>query len=315
MVDCMIFLSHRFADRAIADVARKHLGMWGFDNKIFQASAPGQGAAAGASITDEIKDALHDTKLFMLIFTLPDYDWSYCMWECGLATHPRNLNTRSIVLQCNPHEAPKTFEGQLLIRADEEGIKNFTTQLHRDEGFFPGEPAYRSDIADTTLNDLSTSFYTELERVIPKGRHEERHRWDFFTLQMTQAQIRDLMAKGDPDAALQTLPEECLVTQSFGEAMKHFGYANIEPRMTLHSLIQRWRERTRDRERASDLWVNELCSEIYAAMENSPASPEWKDLNSLVYPGSWFYPVLNHVRVMPDGSMELQVYLYRSLGG
>lgn len=314
MPESKIFISHRFADREIADIVRRHLGGWGFDNEIFQASAPGHGPAAGAAITDELKKALEEAKLFLLTFTLADHDWSYCMWECGLATHPRNLNTRTIVLQCNLHDSPKTFEGQVLVRVDPEGIKNFVTQLHRDENFFPGEPAYRPDITDDTINYYSESFYRDLEGVIPKGMHEERHRWDFLTLHMTQAQIEALVGDGDRDAAMRTLPKECAVTYSFGEALKHFGYANIEPNLTLHKLIERWDIATRGRDNRSEEWIRELSSEIFRAMENSPANPEWKDFNSAFYKGSWFHPVLNHVSVLPDGSMEFQIYLYRSLG-
>ena len=55
----------------------------------------------------------------------------------------------------------------------------------------------------------------------------------------------------------------------------------------------------------------ELLGEIHRAIDNSPASPEWKALNSANYVGSWFYPVVNHVRVLPDGSMEFHIYIYR----
>ena len=83
-----IFISHRFADKAIADVVRQHLGIWGFDTAIFQASAPGLGPRAGENITDELKEALCNSKLVILLFTTTDYDWAYCMWECGLAHTP-----------------------------------------------------------------------------------------------------------------------------------------------------------------------------------------------------------------------------------
>lgn len=182
MADRMIFLSHRFADKRIADVVRRHLGLWGFDTQCYQASAPGLGPKAGEFITLDIKEALYEAKLVILIYILTDYDWSFCMWECGLATHPTKTDTRTIVLQCNPNDTPRIFANQLLIEASEEGIHNFTIQFFREEGFFPGRPALRPDITDAVVADYSHAFYAELIASIPPGQHEERYRWDYIIL-------------------------------------------------------------------------------------------------------------------------------------
>jgi len=187
-----IFLSHRFADKAIADTVRRHIGTWGFDNEIFQASAPGGGPTVGALVTEDIKDALYHAKLVILIYTLSDYDWAFCMWECGLATHPKRQDTRTIVFQCNPHDTPKTFEGQLLVKVDSEGIKNFTVQFFKHDSFFPGEEAVRQDIKEETVSNLSTALYNELKAAIPTGRLENRHRWDFLVLQLTPNEVISL---------------------------------------------------------------------------------------------------------------------------
>ena len=53
-------------------------------------------------------------------------------------THPTRADTKTIVIQCNPHDAPKTFEGQLLVEVEKESIKNFTIQFHREDNFFSG---------------------------------------------------------------------------------------------------------------------------------------------------------------------------------
>jgi len=77
-----IFLSHRFADKPIADVIRRNLARWGFDD-IYQA-----GPRLGDPLTDELRDVLEDVDLVILVYTVTDEEWSWCMWECGLATHP-----------------------------------------------------------------------------------------------------------------------------------------------------------------------------------------------------------------------------------
>jgi hypothetical protein len=288
------------------------LGIWGFDTQIFQASAPGFGPQAGESITEEIKEALYCAKLVILIFTLHDYDWAYCMWECGLATHPKNSDTKTIVFQCNPHDTPKTFEGQLLVKIDQDGVKNFTIQFHRDHNFFPGEEAYRPDITDETIDNLTGNFYRELSEVIPPGHREERKRWDFLSLQLTKTEVEEIVNQGQ-DMAHDPILKKCKIVDHFGNALKHFGYVDTQPDLTLAGLVKRWTERTRDRPNVSHDWIKELGSEIFRAVENSPASPEWKTLSSVTFEGSWFHPVVNHALLLPDGSMQFDVYFYKSL--
>jgi hypothetical protein len=57
-----IFISHRFDDKPIADVIRRNLARWGFDD-IYQAGAPGSGPRVGDSLTDELRDVLEDVDL------------------------------------------------------------------------------------------------------------------------------------------------------------------------------------------------------------------------------------------------------------
>ena len=52
-----IFISHRFDDKLTADVIRRTLARWGFDD-IYQAGAPGSGPRVGDSLTDELRDVL-----------------------------------------------------------------------------------------------------------------------------------------------------------------------------------------------------------------------------------------------------------------
>lgn len=306
-----IFLSHRHVDKEIADVVRRHLGIWGFDD-IYQSSAPGHGPQAGENINDEIKHALYEAKLVVLIYTLNDSDWAYCMWECGLATHPKNSDTKTIVIQCNPHDTPKTFEGQLLVKVERDSLKNFIIQFHQHENFLPGVPAIRPGISVETIADFSNDFYDDLYAIIPPGQLEERNRWDSLALQLTKAELEEIK-KDSAQEARNKIVNQCRVVRSFGSALKHFGYVNLEPEMKLADLVTRWTDETKDRENFSDNWINELSDEIYRALNNSPANPEWKILDSVNFPGSFFYPVVNHARILADGSMEFDVFFFCAL--
>jgi hypothetical protein len=304
-----IFISHRFADKPIADVIRRNLERWGFDD-IYQAGGPGAGPRVGDSLTDELRAALEDVDLVILVYTFTDEDWSWCMWECGLATHPRQADaTRVVLFRCSKYDSPRQFAQQVNVDVDIEGIRNFTKQLHRDEGFFKGRPAYRPRLSDEGLEALSKDFYEDLRSVIPSGQKEERYRWDRFTLKLEPPADR-LNLETNDDEVVNLIQSELFVTQPFGNALAHFGYANLEGNLKLSDLIGRWTEETRDRENVSNEWIKGLCLEIQRAIRAYPAEPTWQELNSVMFSSISYYPVLNHVRVLPDGSTEFDVYFY-----
>ena len=77
-----------------------------------------------------------DTQVLILIYTSPDEDWSYCMFECGVATDPKSPHTNIIVFQCG-RDAPKPFEDQLRVdvrRFDD--IRKFSKAFFTDPTFF-----------------------------------------------------------------------------------------------------------------------------------------------------------------------------------
>lgn len=289
---------------------RTHLARWGFDD-IYQAGAPGTGPRVGEPLSDELKGALHEVALVILVYTFADEDWSWCMWECGLATHDA---THLVVLRCSKHDTPRLFAQQVMVDVDIDGLHNFTAQLHRDEEFFPGMPAYRPTIADKTLRELSSAFYEDLRPVIPAGQREERYRWDRFTLKVEFAanRLREQLSKErDQDIVCELIQSELVVTRPFGNALKHFGYdTTLEGSLKLRDLVGRWTEETRDRENVSTGWIKGLCLEIQRAILAFPAEPIWLQVKSVVYDHASYYPVLNHMRVLPDGTMEFDVYLY-----
>jgi hypothetical protein len=52
----------------------------------------------------------------LLVYTTEDQDWSYCMWECGVAMKPDAPQTRIVVLQCAA-ETPNVFEDRVRVDA------------------------------------------------------------------------------------------------------------------------------------------------------------------------------------------------------
>jgi CheY-like chemotaxis protein len=164
-----ILISHRAADQPIAEVIRKNLSSWGFDD-IHQAGTPEARPRVGEFLPDELTEAFDDVDLVILVYTLADEDWSWCMWACGLATRPQQPDaTRVVVFRCSRYDAPRHFAQQVIVDVDIDGIHNFTKQLYRNDDFFKGRPAYRPRIADANLQYMSKVFYEDLRSVIPDG--------------------------------------------------------------------------------------------------------------------------------------------------
>ena len=307
-----IFLSHRHDDKPIADIIRRHLNKWGFDNKIFQSSSPGHGVVPGGQIKEDIKEALRQVKLLILVYTQTDEDWSYCIWECGLATDLNDRKNRVIVFQFPHNKTPKPFEDEEVVKIDESGVKDFVINFFTKEGFFLGQPAFKPDISNETLETYFDEFYQELKSVKIPGETKKRFRWDFFTLEMKPDDLAKIKEKSEKEIDEHELASLCKVTGHFGEALKHFGYNSMEENMTLTDLINRWKKKTDDRQDINSEWIIEIKSELLSAIENSPASPEWKYFNSVRYPKTWYYPVVQLVRLKSDGSMEFIIYCYRN---
>jgi hypothetical protein len=112
------------------------------------------------------------------------------------------------------------------------------------------------------------------------------------------------------DELCKQIQSALVVTQQFGNALRHFGYANLEGGLKLSDLVERWAQETQDCENASNAWIKGLCLEIRRAIDAYPAEPSWQQLNSVYFNRTSYYPVLNHMRVLPDGSMEFDVRFY-----
>jgi hypothetical protein len=109
----LLFISHKHVDHevatALADFIKDHTGA---QVRIHVSSNPDyQGPAAGRVINQALRETLWQTEALILVYTSADQDWSYCLWECGVATNrgrPENI----IVLQCGDERA-RSMMGRL----------------------------------------------------------------------------------------------------------------------------------------------------------------------------------------------------------
>jgi hypothetical protein len=90
-------------------------------------------------------------EVLILIYTSSDEDWSYCMWECGVATHPQSPNTAIIVFQCGT-DIPAPFHDVVRVNVRQyDDIKKFTDQFLRDPTYCP---SLHGPIAPSTAHSV-----------------------------------------------------------------------------------------------------------------------------------------------------------------
>lgn len=315
------FLSHRGSDIKIVDVIRDHLQRWGLSaDSVFQYSySGGAGLRVGGNLEEELGRKLSAAKIIILVFTLADEDWSYCMWECGVAMNPNKeeQSTRIIVFQCTAEE-PKLFKGDVLVKINETSIKQFVRQVHCEENFWTGESALRPDIPQSTLDSFSKEFYEEISEAVPKRSEETRHRWDFFTLHLPKDAIDSLAApdwSGNEHEIIKHIRENSQVIRKFGEALRHFNYEHIQPNLTLDNLITRWEGAVKDKhaeQQTSREWIRTLYCELWRSINNFPSEPSMELMYSPYFGANWrCYMVVNQIRVNRDDSMDFDVYIYK----
>ncbi len=312
-----IFIIHRHEDSGIANALSRVLQIWGGGEiEIFLSSDSGRGLRVGQSVYSELRSKLSDANILILVYTFANRDWSWSMYECGLAMEPLpgTFSKRIIVLQCT-QDAPKVFTDQERVRVTPDGIRQFTHQFYRDPSFFPGfSQAFSPDISDLKIEELSQDLFETLNEKIPTKLREEILRGDMIRISLHYDCVQEIIKKERRAAfeiASRIIPEKAIVRAAFGGVLMHFDYAYIaaDTDTTLGSLIERWKEVTQGVYPSA--WIDGLYEEMTRAIMHLVPVPTWYPMKSCSM-DLWFVPKLNSVRFLPDdNSMEFDVYFYQ----
>lgn len=302
-----IFISHRHADRAIADVFRQTIeDKWSIRPRVraFQSSnvAGDHAPRVGEPLTRELKTALANADVVLLIYTNSDEDWSYCMWECGVATNPESEDTRVIVFQCG-EDFPAVFESCTRLKYTEEGTRRFADDFHRMSDFFRRRPApYNPDIADNMLELLSNQLNEELKAVVPTALSPQNpmRRWHYLQLSLSLSEEEviafEKAVKADEDNArtnaVSTLEQKCIVVKASKEALSHFDLADLDQQeLSLHDVYMSWKDKT---EFGQFDWFSDVCDQLIRVISRKPAEEVLVPLKS-VRGEHWYLPTVNRV--------------------
>ncbi len=292
-----LFISHRHADKKIADVLRnwiEHTTMGRV--KTYQSSQPGQGPRPGYILTEELRRQLQAASVVLCIFTVHDHDWSYCMWECGLATDPVDETTRVIILQFS-ERFPAPFQDRVRVDVRERtAVEAFVTAFLTDPDFFSGsDGALAPDLASSgsVVKEKADQLFTELEKLRPEATAEWRA-WPVLILEFSAEAIAQLdTPEPEPDRLKRVehmLMTDCLVVDAQRTAPNLFGFGHFPQRTEFHRIVDAWKGRYYD---SPSTWISSLARQISLAVMDLLPATNWEVMEGGSGAASqWSIPVL-----------------------
>jgi hypothetical protein len=259
-----IFISHKHSDRKIATELRSFLDQWSRrEIPLFQSSDPlAQGPRLGHTLTEELKMALWNTGVVLLVYTTEDQDWSYCMWECGVATKPETPRTHIIVLQCSA-ETPRVIEDQVRVDVrNKDEVLKFVKGYLTDPEFFPGvcsalAPKLSPDGPE--VKQAAADLYSKLSEEIPKHEASE---WPTQPLVRLELKTEDIDKLASVSATLTEFGKSVMVRDVDPRALHIFGITTVDANTSFELLVKHW---TEGKTNASPAWVEDLCAQVVRA--------------------------------------------------
>lgn len=308
----LLFISHRHADRDIADAIRQFIiERSGGRIAVFQSSSAeaDDHPRVGRELRQELKQHLWEATVVVLLYTSPQEDWSYCMWECGVATL-ETPETRIIVLQCGS-QPPQVYSDAVRVNArDSTSVQNFVSEFLTSEGFFPGYGEAIAPGFSPTGNEVEQAaqrLHQSLhELIVEDGDGEDWATVPFMRLQLTFAEV-DRIGALDQEAGAREVLEAARVASIDNEALRLFGLGRLERLEPLTTLVEAWRQRRAD---ASFGWIDELAIQVKEGSGWVYPQFRWQLMSSVDRANRAKYaPVLSRVRSVPRLRLhEFDVY-------
>ncbi len=258
-----VFISHKHnksLDVQIADHVRSFFERNSAGTvQVFQSSDATKAVPIGEAVNAELQKQLVAAEVLVLVYTREDEDWSFCMWEAGVACAPTGKNTRITALVCT-EEVPRPLADKQVVRArDPENVRQFVISALTDSEFFPvhNEAITSFSAESEEVNRIADEFFTQLQQLIP---HEPSRSWFFFPwlrLDFSLIRAQELQAQTGQDGAAQArdiVRNECRV-ESEAEVGRMLGRETLvqSSLAELEKLVE------------GAPWVEELCERVLAA--------------------------------------------------
>jgi len=315
----LLFISHKHENSKVADVLRNFIEMntAGAVDVYQSSSEQAAGPRAGFALNQELKTALWRARAFVLIYTHTTLDWSFCMFEYGVANNPKSPDTRIILLRCCD-VVPPLFAGQVSVNARElQDLQKFTNQLLTDPEFFVGHggPVTRHQPNSSSVASAAAKLFQDLQEVLPPLTPPANEEWPaspYVQLQLDWKHVETIRAAPPADrarVASEIILRECLVAAYDKEAERLFNSPGFDRGMKLEALVSAWKDKEPGPD-AKSKWVESLCRQITEGVRWKFPPSVW-ELMQGVGDDTWRSPILTRVRRLPNQYMQFDVYFFK----
>jgi hypothetical protein len=189
-----VFISHRHADKGLAEAILYHLTLWGLRGEDIHLSSDFMSEPGASRLRqNNLTKALWVTSLLLLVYTVEDEDWSYCMWEAGVASSPDSPDTNLVIFQCGS-ESPLPFSPELKVSLSEDSVSKFVSEFLRAPNFIPGQPPIKPDVAAVDVAYFTRRLLDDLKK---NGA---------YVVDAPSAPVREVAGREEPRAESQPRP-------------------------------------------------------------------------------------------------------------
>ncbi|MEO1678437.1 MAG: TIR domain-containing protein [Pseudomonadota bacterium] len=300
-----VFVSHRSADEEIASVIVQEIESWLNGNgEVYYSSRPGAGKP-GASLNAVLEDKIRQADLFVLAFTTADEDWSWCMYELGLAMGQDTKATQVVVFNCTD-QRPRVQAANLEVNArSAASIMNFVLPFHKEPEWLMLDSGARADagpllagldfISPDELRKRADDLQAKLDDVLPKSEPHTLDRLEHLDLSLERKyaqHVRSLRVRARDVEEQNPEEYERLRSEAQGILLEHaklgnkhsdrsarrFGYQAFPPHLPLGELLKSWRTEFKKSygvspSKLQSAWQNDFLSDLSRATEGRPSEP------------------------------------------
>jgi hypothetical protein len=333
--DLIIYVSHPYKHKKIADIFRETIRIWSNDNinKILQTSevySPTN--LQPLQISKENTELFMKSVLFFLIYENAESD-SHTLFELGTRMNNKSIPApRLIVIQCGAEAPSSVISMDLLIRLTTDDIKKFTSDFHLDERFFPGiGQAFAPLTPNSVINEKSKELYHKLKLALPRRNQEQpttSPHWINFLVSLDMAyahEIEQIANSLDDEGhtleklisiGMRIIEERCNIEDYSENMPRHFDISELwKGRDKFIKLYERWKNymiREQKEEYLSLDWWREICCQIVRSISRYRSIEIQVPIKSVADQDTWFLPVVTEKRIRPEEEkMKFLIWLIR----
>jgi len=219
-----VFISHRHADARVAKIVGDFLDERSSHNArvYLSSSADFSGPGAGEHLVSALKRELAESDLVVLVFTSEAEGWSWCMWECGVATDPKDdIPSKVVVLQCGD-AAPAPYVDHVRVDVRNlESLTGFVRKLLATKEYFPQHERELTgyDEGDARLREFAEQLHGELGAALAELRApevEERSASTHLCVELDRETVAELRSAVGPSSVVDLLGERAVIVRRQG---------------------------------------------------------------------------------------------------